>query len=144
MNVKAIYLVAVLLAGMTFAASGGIRASEKAIMAAEGKSAAPAARASSDVRIPFANSGGIRDWQPDGHEALFIQDAHGRWYRATLMGSCNDLPYSERIAFLTDGTGSLDKFSAVAVKGQRCQFNSLVPSAPPPSKAKRARHDSGG
>ena len=129
------YLVALLLAALAFSASGGIHASEEAVRAEEGKPA-PTAPRQAEARIPFANSGGIRDWRPDGSEALYVQDAHGRWYRATLFGPCFDLPYSERVAFLTHGTDALDKFSAVAVRGQRCQFRSLVPSAPPPGKAK--------
>lgn len=137
MSHKRTYFIAVLLAGMTFAASGGIQASEKAVFAEEGRAVAP--RVARDVRIPFANTGGIRDWHPDGNQALYIQDRHGRWYHATLMGPCFDLPYSEQVAFLTRGTDSLDKFSAVAVRGRRCQFSSLVPSAPPPSKAKQRR-----
>lgn len=137
------YFVAFMLAAMAFSASGGIHASEEAVRAEEGKPPPAALPAAADVRIPFANSGGIRDWQPDGSEALYIQDSRGRWYRATLFAPCFDLPYSDRVAFLTRGNDVLDKFSSVLVRGKRCQFSTLVPSAPPPGKAKARKSQRG-
>lgn len=143
MGEKITYFIAVLAAGAVFAASGGIRASEKAVQTEMGHSRTIAARPGADARIPFANSGGIRDWHPDGTRGLYVQDAHRRWYYATLFGPCFDLPYTESVAFLTRGTDSLDKFSAVAVRGQRCQFSSLVVSGPPPAKARRHKGKGG-
>jgi hypothetical protein len=144
MGEKITYFIAVVAAGAVFAASGGIQASEKAVQTELGQARATAPRAVPDASIPFPNSGGIRDWHPDGTQGLYVQDAQGRWYHATLMGPCFDLPYTESIAFLTRGADSLDKFSAVAVRGRRCQFSSFVASAPPPAKARRHKDKSHG
>jgi hypothetical protein len=134
MGEKARYLVAVLAAGTAFVASGGIHAAEKAIQAEEG-----ARKLGVEATIPFVNHGGIRDWHPDGLEALYIQDAQGRWYHATLMGPCFDLNGTEAVAFLTRGPDQLDKYSSISVRGRRCPFSSLVTSAPPPKKAKGSK-----
>lgn len=134
---KGTYLLALLMAGTAFAMTGGIHATETAVEQVEAGQApaAPATRPPGvDATIPFVNHGGIRNWRADGTDALYIEDAHGNWYRATLMGTCVDLPYVEQIAFLTRGGDTLDKFSAIAVKGHRCPISALVTSAPPPRK----------
>lgn len=92
-----------------------------------------------DARIPFADSHGIRDYQPDGEEAMWIEDMRGRWYRAEFLGPCRDLPYSHAIAFVTRGNGTLDKFGAVLVEGRRCQLNSLKTAAQPPGKGRQPK-----
>lgn len=97
--------------------------------------------AAKDASIPFVNSGSIRDWRADGNEALYVQDVHGRWYHARLMGPCHDLPYAERIGIETRGIDTLDKFGSVIVRGQRCHIQSLVRSEAPPSKARHKGAD---
>ncbi|HEX7854922.1 MAG TPA: DUF6491 family protein [Sphingobium sp.] len=137
---KSIYATAFAAAFAAFAATGGIHAAEKAAVAVEREekaaAAAPARPLGKDATIPFANSGNIRDWHPDGLNALYVQDARGQWYRASLMGPCNELPTTETIAFLTRGPDQLDKYSAVGVRGQRCQFSALVTSAAPSKRDK--------
>lgn len=127
-----IYASASAAAFMIFAMTGGIRASEQAVKAEE--QATASAVPGAEAQIPFANSGNIRDWRADGREALYVQDSRGRWYHASLMGSCIDLTSANQIAFLTRGPDLLDKYSAIAVRGQRCQFSSLVTSAGPPKR----------
>ena len=90
-----------------------------------------------EATIPFVNMGSIRNWQADGRDGLYIQDQRRNWYRATLMGPCNDLNFAERIGFETRGTSSLDRFATVIVRGQRCAFSSLVTSAAPPTRAEQ-------
>jgi hypothetical protein len=118
---------------LAFGASGGIQASERALETGEQQKAAPA-----EASIPFVNHGSIRSWRADGRDAVFIQDVSGDWYRATLMGSCSDLPFAEAVGFDAGTVGRLDKFSAIVVRGQRCPFTSLVASAPPSSKKDKA------
>jgi len=125
-------LVAMVGAMAAFAASGGIQASEKAIDAIKAQS--PGVESS----IRFANAGGISNWQADGDRALYVQDIRGRWYRAALLGPCHDLGSTEGIAFLTRGPDTLDKFSAIQVGDQRCQFTSLATSDGPPRRPKKA------
>lgn len=92
-----------------------------------------------EASIPFVNHGGIRDWRDDGREAIYVQDQHRQWYRATLMSPCIDLPFANTIGFETRGTDRLDQFSALIVKGQRCHLQSLVKSAPPPKLDKNKK-----
>jgi hypothetical protein len=96
--------------------------------------AAPPAAPSDDVRIPFVARGGILRMEPAGEEALYIQDRHRDWYRATLNGPCYGLTRTLRIGFDTRGSSNFDRFSTILVGDERCQIQSLVASGPPPSK----------
>jgi Family of unknown function (DUF6491) len=96
----------------------------------------PAARAVSEASIPFANHGGIRDWRADGHRALYVQARNKQWYRAELVGYCQDLPQALSIAFVSEPTGDFDRYSSIVVRGQRCMLKALAESAPPPAKAR--------
>ena len=87
-----------------------------------------------EASIPFADSVGIRDFRPDGDKALWIQGQDRQWYRAELMGKCWGLDTAIKVGFVTKGVGSLDKFSAVYVKGQKYPFESFVKVDGPPSK----------
>jgi len=93
--------------------------------------------APAEVTIPFANHGGIYTWQVLNDRTLLVQSQSRKWYRATLMSPCFDLPFTEKLGFETNADGSFDKFGAVKVRGQRCPLVSLVESPPPPRKAKK-------
>ena len=92
-----------------------------------------------DARIPFANSTGIRNYQADGDNALWIEGQRGEWYRAELFGPCIGLDHAMKVGFVTRGTSTLDRFGQVLVDGSKCQIASLVTSAPPPAKAKKTK-----
>ena len=92
-----------------------------------------------EARIPFVSMGSIRNWRADSDHTLYVQDQRRNWYRANLVGPCNDLAFAERIGFETRGTNQLDRFAAVIVGGQRCAFNSFVTSAPPPTREELLR-----
>jgi hypothetical protein len=87
--------------------------------------------------VPFVSKGSIRNWQAVDRDTLYVEDIHGRWYRAELMTNCFDLPFTETIGFDAGGTDRFDKFSAIVVRGQRCQLKNFVASGPPPKKQKR-------
>ena len=89
-----------------------------------------------EASIPFADSVGIRDFSPDGDQALWIQGQDRRWYHAELMGRCWGLDSALKVGFVTRGTGSLDRFSQIVVDGARCPISSVKTSAPPPDKSK--------
>jgi hypothetical protein len=90
--------------------------------------------ASKDVEIPFANHGGIRDWQADRDRGVWIQDVHNKWYYAKLMGPCLGLDFANSIGFDTRPMGTFDRFSAVIVpRSGKCAVQSLRMSGPPPS-----------
>ena len=122
MNRKEIWPAA-LIAGLCAAAALAVPAS-----------AAPPAKAEPQARIPFANHHGIYDWRVVNDHELLIQSEGGSWYKATLMGSCFNLPFAERIGFTTNPDGSFDRFSSILVRDQRCPVTSLVASAAPSGK----------
>ncbi|MET0240091.1 MAG: DUF6491 family protein [Sphingobium sp.] len=136
MREKATYILALLAAGFTFAIAGGIHATGTAVRAEKPAILAAERRLGIEASIPFVDSGSIRDWRAEGTNAIHVQDVHGHWYRATLIGPCIELPTAQTVAFVTRGVGTLDKFGQVAVRGNTCQFTSLVTSAGPPAKKK--------
>jgi hypothetical protein len=114
----------------TFIAAGLIALSASALAAApEPKQA----------RIPFANQGSIRDWQPDGNRAIYLRADGKQWYHAELFGFCQGLDTALAVGFQTGGIGDFDKFSAIVVRGQRCPVKTLIKSGPPPKKADKAK-----
>ena len=75
--------------------------------------------------ITFADMGGIKDWRSDSSRDLYVESLQGQWYKATFFGPCFELPFAERIAFVTEPDGSLDKFSSILVNGDRCHFRTF-------------------
>lgn len=121
-------------------AAFGMVALPQAVLA-QGHDHAPAANAqpADDASIAFANQGGVKDWRAKGSSEIYFEDTHGQWYRATLMGSSPDLSFAEGIRIDASPSGSLDKWSAVYVKGQRYTFESFVKVDGPPKKGKKAK-----
>jgi hypothetical protein len=106
--------------------------------AASGQSASEASTpADQEARIPFANHGGIYDWRVVDNRTVLIQSSSRQWYKATLMGSCINLQFAQRVGFETNPDGSFDKFSTIRLRGQRCPVISLVKTDPPAKKAKK-------
>jgi hypothetical protein len=92
---------------------------------------AMAADGTKEESIPFADMGSIRNFDPVDNHTILIEDVHGKWYKASLMGPCIDLPFATAVAFDVGGTRTLDRFSSVIVDGHRCAFQSLVSTDPP-------------
>ena len=92
--------------------------------------------------IPFADHGGVDNWQSEGESTVYFQDAHRRWYRATLYMPAYDLPYAMQIGIDAGPAGTLDKFGAVVIKGRRYPFRSFVAVDGPPAKHKAAQSSS--
>jgi hypothetical protein len=92
-----------------------------------------------EASIPFANHGGIRDWQADRERGLWVQDVHNKWYYASLMGPCIGLNFAQTIGFDTRPQGNFDRWSAILVPHYgRCVVQSFTPSDGPPRKQKMA------
>lgn len=109
-----------------------------AILALAGGLSVPAAaQDATETSLPFANQGGVRDWQADGDSKIYVQDASGKWYLATLAVPAPDLPFATKIGFETKGADRLDRFGVLIVQGARYPLSSLVQSGPPPAKPKR-------
>ena len=83
------------------------------------------------VAIHFADLGGIKDWRSGRDGELLIEGRNGNWYRATFFGPCYELKFVDTIAFVTDSSGDLDRFSSVLVDGHRCWFRSFEPTIKP-------------
>lgn len=92
-----------------------------------------------EVRIPFVQFRGLRDFRSDGRDVVYLQDRGRNWYRAELMGPCIGLPWARAIGVDTRGTSSLDRFSMLIVEGERCFISSLTRAeGPPPREKNRA------
>ena len=90
-----------------------------------------------ETSIPFASMGGIRDWERESDKSILLRDRTGRWYRATFLGTCPRLGYSQTLLFRTDVSGSFDRFSAIKSDYGYCQVGSVVRAAAPLSKGGR-------
>jgi hypothetical protein len=90
----------------------------------------------SETYIPFANHGGVLDWHVVDDTTLLIQDIHGQWYVAKVIGPAFTLPSTEHLGFVTEPSGTLEKFSAIIVRGQRFPIISLTLTDPPAAKTK--------
>jgi hypothetical protein len=124
-----IALLSVLLSGVVVSAA-----------MADSPAATPAA--APEVQIPFANHGGIYNWQVVNDRTVLIQGQNRKWYKATLFSACIGLPFAaERLGFESNADGSFDKFSSIKLRGQNCPLVSLVDSAPPEKKAKTKKSD---
>ena len=88
--------------------------------------------------IDFVSLGGIEDWRAEGADAMLIRGRNGSWYRARFFGPCIGLRFRESVAFVTDGTDRLDRFSSVLVDGERCWFRSFekIPGESPQDSSK--------
>jgi Family of unknown function (DUF6491) len=97
---------------------------------------APAQAPAPEAQIAFANHGGIYNWQVVDDRTVLIQSQDRKWYKATLLSPCFDLPFAERLGFESNSDGSFDKFSAIQVRSQKCPLTSLVETTAPAKKAK--------
>jgi hypothetical protein len=111
---------------------GALAAGSASALAAD-EPAPPAAPA--EAQIPFAKRN-IWNWQVIDDKTVLIQDQGRRWYKATLFGTCTNLPFADKVGFDSSPGDTFDKFSALLVRGQRCQLSSLVKTDPPAKKAK--------
>ena len=129
MKPRSLILPVALLAAVPFSAMA-----EPADPPAEASSAPAQAEAS----IPFANHGGVWNWRAEGNRTLYFEDNHRNWYKAELMGVAPGLPFVSFIGLDTRPNGTLDRWSAVYIEGQRYPLVSFVKvDGPPVKKAKK-------
>lgn len=91
------------------------------------------------VTIPFVNYGNIQNWRAVDHKAILIASAANHWYKATFFTPCLDLPSALTVGFVTDPSGTLDKFSSILVDGHRCWFKTLEKVAAPRSTHEKSK-----
>ena len=125
-----------LLAGLLQLAGADTQPAGGSSSGGQKASADPATPAGPEAQIPFADHGNIYDWQVVDNKTVLIQTQAHKWYKATLMSACFELPFTEHLGFQSNPDGSFDKFSTIEVRGQTCPLVSLVETAPPARKPK--------
>lgn len=77
----------------------------------------------------------IDDWRAVSNSELTIRANDGRRYRAVLMSPCMGLRFTDRIAFVTRGENSIDRFAGIQLPdGTRCFFKTFEPISSPADK----------
>ncbi|MFN3618918.1 DUF6491 family protein [Sphingorhabdus sp.] len=92
-----------------------------------------------ETRINFPYQGTIRNFEADGNDGIWLEDRQRRWYYADVIGTCQDLTFAQAIGFDTRGSSTLDRFSSIIVRGERCPLASLVTSSKPLPRKERQR-----
>jgi hypothetical protein len=92
-----------------------------------------------EASIPFANSGGIRNFEANGDRGIWIEDRLRRWYYAKFVGTCQNLEYAAGVVFDTRGSSTFDKFGAVIVEDDYCPIESLVTAEKPLPRKERLK-----
>ena len=96
--------------------------------------------------INFANlPHRIDSWKEDGTKGIYLRVGVNKWYYATFMAPCINLPWVESIGIVTDGMGQVDRFSSIVVNAhsgaERCWFKTVDEVDGPPKKAKKEKSD---
>lgn len=107
------------------------------VLAGASLGATAGAATTQNASIPFAAIGGIHDWKADGDKGLYVESLQHKWFYAKLMGPCTGLQFKDRVAFMTEPGGDLDKFSAIIVEGHVCHFVDFTPTANPSLKPRK-------
>lgn len=69
----------------------------------------------------------IDTWSAPSDEVLVVESLDGTQYRATFMGRCLGLRFTDTIGFITRGTNAIDQFSGIVLPdGTRCTFQSFT------------------
>ena len=88
--------------------------------------------------IPFAAENGIRDWQADGSQGLWVRANSGAWYYGRFSFPCTGLQFREALRFKFNPNGSFDRWSAVLTHEQgSCLFKTFETSTGPPKPMKK-------
>ena len=87
--------------------------------------------------IPFAASNGIRDWQADGTQGLWVRANSGAWYYGRFSFPCAGLQFKTALQFKFSPSGAFDRWSEVLTREQgRCLFKTVETSTGPPKPEK--------
>lgn len=88
-----------------------------------------------DAQAPSLRTWRIDDWRAVTSSELTIRANDGRRYRAVLMAPCSGLRFTDRIAFVTRGESSIDRFAGIQLPdGTRCFFKTFEPISSPAAK----------
>jgi hypothetical protein len=84
-----------------------------------------------EVRIPFADFGGVRSFESYQDDVVYLEDRHRNWYKAELIGPCFGVNWAFRLGIDTRGSPDFDRFSRLIVGDERCTIGSLSRSEKP-------------
>ncbi|WP_425228769.1 DUF6491 family protein [Sphingomonas sp.] len=98
---------------------------------------APADASGIETTIPLLAPERIRDFEPDGDRAVYVQDMRFRWYRVELNRPCRPLPFVTTIAVRSRFTYALDRSDDVIADGERCAIERITTSAAPVREHRR-------
>src|SRR3569833_1276211 len=76
--------------------------------------------------------GNIFDWRGEGTEGIYIQADTRKWYHATFVAPCQNLPYTEHVDVHTPPPSSANTVDSIEVRGEDCYFKSLEEAPGPP------------
>ena len=81
------------------------------------------------VRIPeIFGTRQIKDWYAIDSKTIIIDTYSYGKFKATFTMSCDRIPFTETIGFLTQGPYALDEYTTVVLSdGERCYIKELVP-----------------
>ena len=85
--------------------------------------------------IPFSELGTIYDWRADSRAGIYIESDDRKWFHATFMAPCENLPFTEHVGFRTTPPLPIDKFDSIEVRGEICNFRNLEEVQAPPGKS---------
>jgi hypothetical protein len=107
--------------------------------------AKPGAPEAPEASIPFADHGGIWNWEADGSRGLWVQSSRRAWYYGIFTAPCTGLQFNETLKFRFSPSGTLDRFSQVETRdpGGSCWFKSFKASDGPPGHDKVRKKDPG-
>lgn len=81
------------------------------------------------VSVPESfGSSRLRDWFVLDNRNLVVEVTGGKKYKATLMGPCTGLRFTDTIAFETSGPFELDRWTTIHLPGgETCYVKELTP-----------------
>jgi len=81
------------------------------------------------VSVPRTfGSSRLRDWFVLDNRNLVVEVTGGRKYKATLMGACHGLRFTDAIGFETSGPFELDRWTTIHLPdGETCYVKELTP-----------------
>jgi hypothetical protein len=106
---------------------------------AEAKVTPHAVPLGTETTIPLLYPERLRDFEPDGDRAVFVQDMRFRWYHLDLNRPCRSLRFIDTIGVRSRFTYALDRNDDVVADGERCTIARIVASGPPVRDADRKR-----
>lgn len=108
------------------------------ILALAAAALSPAAEptAAREATIAFPERS-IRSFHAADDETVYLRGPGRRWYKATLLAPCRELPFALAIGYDTRGGSAFDRFSTLVVEGEHCPIQSLVESEAPPKKVRK-------